>query len=299
MSGILPKEYLFELLELLQEHERVKFVNFKGMQFALPPEVATREQLQGFYDQEFKLWRAAEAKNKSQSLSVMLAHDCDSGPKETVLLSQFEAALRIPATTAIFFKTIKGNEVVDYAIDYATLVTLQAHGIEFAYHANAWDCCSHIFQELPETFNDHVTGLKRLGFDIRCFSPHGAKASACGRTNSSFFYPDFWQQPLIWTHNGFSPGGIKYSDGSLYRKLENADPDVDLRSFFLKRISSGIRLRLFIHPQYYFAENDAKARAIAHNSPWVLQYWQLWYEGRSKEFWTPLRVALDRVGDES
>lgn len=318
-SGILPFEYVDGFLRALKSSPRIQFRTHADLPFDPDFRVRSEADMKEFYRKELDTWRNQRA--ESGDIEVFLLHDCDSGPRETVYLCNHETELGVVSTTSLFVEVPdpKGG-TIPYDIDYQHLVALQQHGQCFTYHCNGPQLCGYDDDRVPGRINADVEALVAMGFDIRFFSPHGARASPEGKSNTTYFYPQLFRRPLVWTHNRFAPSGHRYSDGGLVGRLKRGDPTTDLRAYMLNlaslpspaatqsswrtwlksvggtaatKLNSTRRVFILLHPQYYFAETlKPDVMASDQTVGWLREYWHLHERGRADEYWAPLVEAL-------
>ncbi|MDQ7018962.1 MAG: hypothetical protein Q9M33_07330 [Robiginitomaculum sp.] len=297
--GYLPFTYLESLFAVLKQSPRIRFRTFADLDFNLEQPFRTEKQLKAAYKAEFKAWKKEVKSRDEPVIDIILMHDCDSGPKQTVHLCEHQAANGIVSTTALFTRTmVKGIET-PYPIDYERLLATQARGNCFTYHCNAYQTAGFDASKVETHFNEDVAMLTRCGFAINHFSPHGGPAGPDGRRNNSFFYPAFASKALIWTHNRFSPIGDKYSDGGLASRLARGDLTVDLQYRLMKALALNTRFFILLHPQYYFSETPDRAKDVFAASPWVEAFWKWHEKGQPERYWEPLGEFLANVRHHS
>lgn len=298
--GILPFEYIQSFYEMLVKSDMVNFLDFNDLKFSPDQDIQTEQGLSVLFKDEYQLWRKKSLRDiGSQKLNLFIQHDSDNGPKETEYLCMFEGELGIKSTTAIFCREINKNNIVSsYDINYALLKRLQDEkNMCFAYHCNAGELASYDEAKIANVFNEDVEFLHSQGFNIRFFSPHGGIRSSSGLNNYCFFYPSFSRRRLIWTHNKFGPSGIRYSDGAALGRLKRSDVKIDLRQFLITNLSTGYRpltrrYFLLLHPQYYFAKNSKVAEPYFSDNPWLEEFWELYSQKRTAEYWKPVSDLL-------
>lgn len=322
--GYLPFTYLEGFLKVLAASPRIRFLTLADLPFDRDALPRTEAGMKDFYRRELQAWQAQPA--GEADLEVLLLHDCDSGPAETVHLCDHEARIGAVSTTSLFVDVPdRQGGIRPYGIDYRHLVGLQAQGQCFTYHCNGPELVGYDDARVPERINADVAALRAMGFEIDFFSPHGTRASPEGKSNTTYFYPPLFERPLIWTHNRFAPSGYRYSDGGFDTRLMRGDPSTDLRACLLdlarlpnpaaaetswkarlKALTGPAatkrnmtrRIFILLHPQYYFAEDPRPAVMAAPDCPaWLSEFWQLHAQGRAADYWAPLAAALDRPAE--
>ncbi len=293
-NGLLPFSYIEGLLSTLKKSPNVSFKTYQNLPFNFDKEIVNEESLKEVYQAEYLAWR--ESKKIDPTLDIIIMHDCDSGPEETAYMCDYESKHGIVSTTSVFARTLDKSEVQSYPIDFRRLVNSQKMGSCFTYHCNAWETTGYDESLLSEYINTDVRLLMDSGLDIRFFSPHGGIPSPDGRNNNSFFYPQIFNKPLIWTHNRFAPSGKRYSDGGLIQRLQKGTVGTDLRSYLIDCAVASNRIFILLHPQYYFAEHRNLIASSFDETSWVGEYWKCHLSGRSKQYWHPLAQALQKLG---
>jgi len=297
--GYLPFTYLESLFAVLKQSPRVRFRTFADLAFDLEQPLATPKALKTAYKAEYKAWKKEVAAKEEPVIDIILMHDCDSGPKQTVHLCEYQVANGVVSTSSLFTRTMVEGVPRPYPIDYDRLLATQAQGNCFAYHCNAYQTAGFDPSKVEAHFNADMAALRERGFSINHFSPHGGPAGPDGRRNNSFFYPAFAPKALIWTHNRYEPIGNHYSDGGLAPRLARGDITVDLQYRLMKAMALNTRFFILLHPQYYFSETPDRAKEIFVASPWVKAFWQWHEKGQPERYWEPLREHLANVGHHS
>ncbi len=287
--GVLPVEYLLDLYDLLRQFP-IDFMTGNDLVFE-EGSPATPEALNARLQSEYYGWyRAARAAHKPSA--ILIFHDTDSGPEQTLDLCAREAERGLRSTVSILSHRMEKGALREYDINYGALCNLQQSGFCFTYHCNAWEMAGYDEAALPAVFENGVAWLEGKGLSIRHFSPHGGKPSPDGRNNNSFFYPAYTQRDLIWTHNRHGINGRQYSDGSLMNRLRKGDATLDLQAFLIENITLARRIILLFHAQYYYTPNRKLVEEMTPLNPWLARYWKLYDKGNAKAYWKPLRRAL-------
>jgi len=287
--------YVVDLLSLLKSYDFIEFGDCSAPSLQGARSMRSEADLKEFYRQESAAWKAANKDRRRIEINIL--QDCDDGVLETVETCVIHAALGLKSTTALFARWAYGGPARPYEIDFEHLAHLQARGLQFSYHANAWEMSGYDEGRLADTFNADLDTLTAHGIAIDAFSPHGGKSSPDGRTNATFFSPAFANRPLVWTHNRIAPGGQRQGDGALWPRLQSGDPTSDIRNHLLKHLAFGRRHWILFHPQYYSAAGPERATRISA-APWTGEYWYGIESGRPLRFWEPVRRHLDKLAEE-
>lgn len=298
--SMLPFEYIRGLYDTLLEDGKVNFMDFNDLSFPPGHDIQTEAGLVALYKEEYRLWRKKSLSSvDAPKLNLIIQHDSDSAPLETQYLCAFEGELGIKSTTAIFCREIdEEGAICRYGIDFDLLKRLQDEkGMCFTYHCNAGELAGYDEKKIVDVFNEDVEFLRSHGLEINHFSPHGGIAGPSGVNNYSFFYPSFSRHRLIWTHNRFAPSAQRYSDGAWSVRIKRGDVSMDLRRFLITNLLTKdrpltYRYVVLLHPQYYFAKESSSAEPYFAKNPWLKEYWELYLQGKSAEYWEPLRDAL-------
>lgn len=288
-NAVLPVDYLLDLFRVLKS---------SGAQFQTPDDLdfsaldITNEQTyRQSLGRELTDWIKANPTRSSPA--VMLFHDCDSGPNETLALAEHEGTLGVRSTVALFARYLQQGVEREYPLDFARFSEVAASSRHcVAYHCNAWELVGYDESKLAAAVARDIAQLERAGLGVTCFSAHGGAPSPDGRNNASFFYPALLSRPLVWTHCGFGLSGTRYSDGGFKSRWLRGDATLDLRAFLLSKWNASHRLILLLHPQYYFATARPTVTRSAEVAPWVKEYWDLHEAGRASDYWSPLADAL-------
>jgi hypothetical protein len=230
-----------------------------------------------YYPQESRRWDEGYGKRilDRSKVYVLLQHDTDNGPTETVAMARLEERLGIRSSIMTFARWTreKASETADeYPIDWTALKDLESKGFCIGYHCNAMHIANFDVELACKTFIEDIAALKRK-FNLRYFSPHGGYAGPRGETNSSLLYPDLCPNDLRWVHNRFSPSfDLSYSDGRLMERIKANDKPPDLREW-TSRLEPGRRHRALIHSQYFHEDEFEALRPSAGNLvPWYSEF---------------------------
>ena len=298
--AMLPFEFICDLFELLTSSGRIHFIDFSHLPFTASIDIRTESGLIALYKQEFADWKRSLPSANGQ-IQMLIQHDSDDGPAETEYICELEAKLAIHSTTAVFARKLSfSGEILEYGIDWEHLKRLQdEHRMCFAYHCNAAEIAGYDETRIATVFDEDIDFLRSHGLDIHYFSPHGGVLSATGKNNNSYFYPALSRHRLIWTHNRYAPSGVRYSDGSWLGRIKKSESGLDIRNFLLSKLSDSSILRsriiALLHPQYYFARDSSAAEPNFALNPWLEEYWALYSRGRQKEYWAPVKRALEKL----
>lgn len=295
--AMLPFEFIAGFYETLVESAKVRFIEFSELPFAPDTPLDTEAALLELFRNEFAAWKQ-QVSAQPPRFNMLIQHDSDDGPLETVYLCELEGELGIKSTTAVFARKIDVHGVTqDYEIDFERLKHLQeTKGLCFAYHCNAAELAHYEEAKIANEFDSDVERLESKGLRIGFFSPHGGVSSAQGSNNHSYFYPGLSKRRLIWTHNRFAPSGQRYSDGSWIARIRKPASGLDLRAYMLARLGAATPFRnrhiLLLHPQYYFAKDSRAAEPHFAQNPWLEEFWELQARGLASNYWDSVREAL-------
>lgn len=206
---------------------------------------------------EWKRWKRRLARDPAAAakVHVLIQHDTDSGPSQSVAMAELEAHMGVRSSIMSFVRwpRVRGGatSVEDYPLDWQRLHTLRQRGFTIGYHCNALHLCAYDERGVYEAFDRDIELLDGKGFDIRFFSAHGGAASpVTGAGNNAFDYPGRCRHRPRWVHNGRSPrfDGV-FSDGGELSSSTHGDQGELER--FVEGLARGGRYRILIHPQYY------------------------------------------------
>src|SRR5437762_2802732 len=96
--GVLPFDYLADLLEVLAGSNALRFLRMDELPFDAESDSSTEPDLRNVYREEFQRWRDA-ARAGEPRCDIVFLHDTDSGPDQSVFLCEEEAARGIKSTT--------------------------------------------------------------------------------------------------------------------------------------------------------------------------------------------------------
>lgn len=223
------------------------------------------------YPLEWDRWRSDIKSGvvNGNTVFVLIQHDIDSGPNETLDMLHMEYEYGIRSNTMLFNKWRGASEcgqIVDYPANFDIFSELQKFGFVFGYHCNAFHNNNFVADEnIYKYFINDIIDLRKK-FDIRYFSPHGGK-TINGFGNATFDYLTETNFDVYHVHNGFSPSfNGSYSDGGLIKRLRNDGQDnLDFYTW-TDRLKPGGRYRILIHPQYFSDINFKPLTGV--NSQW-------------------------------
>lgn len=287
---MLPFSYVQALLSHLAAQPDVRFLDFDDLAFPVEGGFSSKRELAEIYRREWRSYR--RARRGSRGCDILLMHDCDAGPAETVQICRFEAGLGITSTAALFARTRRGDARADYPIDFDAMRRLQDEaGICIAYHCNAFHNADRDPERARALFEGDVRMLRDKGFRIRHFSAHGGEWYGDNQVD----WPALTRMPLIWTHNRMSPSGASYSDSALPKSLARGSRNPDLKAFLQAELTRGNRLFLHMHPQYYFADSPAAAEPHFALNPWLEAVWNHHSMDTMDEYWAPIAVGRTSI----
>lgn len=257
----LPMAYYEELIAGLARRGDVEFITYADFDWGRDRDA------ENAYPDEWKAWRAgiASGRRDPRKIHLLLQHDCDSAPENTIEMAQVEAAHGARSCIMVFdrWRGSRDNESVSpYPIDWEELRRLRDQGFCIGYHCNAYHNADFREDRVFDQFREETRSLgEKLG-PVRFFSPHGGMKGPTGLANANF---DYHREPGIearWVHNRFSTRFNGYfSDGGLRGRLLKGDPKVDLEAW-LESLTPGGRYRALVHPQYYGAESYRPADGV-------------------------------------
>jgi hypothetical protein len=209
------------------------------------------------YRTEWKRWQRRLARDPAAAakVHVLIQHDTDSGPAQSVAMAELEAHMGVRSSIMTFARWPRvragAMRVEDYAIDWQRLHALRERGFTIGYHCNALHLCDYDERGVYEAFDRDNELLAAKGFKIGFFSAHGGAASpATGAGNNSFDYLGRCRHRPRWVHNGRNPRfDDVFTDGGERSRLTHGEHGELER--FVDRLASGRRYRILIHPQYY------------------------------------------------
>lgn len=217
-QSLLPLQFLEELYRILLSIEPV-FLTCDDLDFSFlesPP--ANPTELQAAYRQEFANWLTSP---RPICPHILILHDTDSGPVETLELCRLERSLGIVSTVSTYARCAyppKGG--CEYEIDFDALVEMQKAGFGITYHCNA---ASQVYRcaygSVYANYDADVELLRSKGLRIDYYAAHGESQLPKKWQNMNFFYPAHVRYPLISTHSGYScMWHAFYNDGALLSK---------------------------------------------------------------------------------
>jgi len=281
---MLPFSYVRALFRHLVSQD-VRFLDFDDLSFPTDIDISERSGLEKAYRREWRDYR--RQRRDFAGCDILLMHDCDAGPWQTVRMCQFEAELGMTSTAALFARRLHGKVRRDYSIDFAEMKRLQDEaGICIAYHCNAYHNAGRDVELARQFFEDDIRQLEGKGFRIRHFSAHGSQRFG----DNTIYWPALTPRRLIWTHNGMTPLGAAYSDSALPKSLAKSSRSPDLKAFLQAELTRGNRLFVHMHPQYYFEETADAAEPFFAGNSWLEAVWNHHARGTMDEYWSGLTV---------
>lgn len=267
-SGLFPLAYYVGFLEFLAAHPNIDVVTYAD----LPFEDDWDEQHN--YPQERKRWAKLNA--GSDRVQVLLQHDVDRSPGQTMEVLRHQERLGVPSNVMIFRRRINRKllrkegrlEFTPYELDLELLQRLEREErFVIGYHSNAMEQGAWDFEAAARVFVDDVRALRER-FTIDVFCPHGGVTGPDALNNFSLEIPEELQGDLRWVANRrsvrfdgyFSDGGIS----SPNRDLATLDLRDRVRAF-----KPGRRYRILTHPQYYGSLKGAPEHFL--ETPWYRQ----------------------------
>ena len=220
---------------------------------------------------EWDRWRKRVRGDKGMQdkVHVLIQHDTDSGPAETLAMARLEAAFGVRSSIMTFARRplrVGEPAIEDYRIDWDGLQALVRQGFVVGYHCNALHLACFDEARAPQAFTDDVADLSRRGFRIDYFTAHGGPSSPTGAGNSAVDYPGLTGSRVRWVNTRFSPRFDGYfSDGGKGSNRSGVERFGDLREF-VAGMRPGGRYRILIHAQY-FEPFDLQA-ALCVLPPW-------------------------------
>ena len=223
------------------------------------------------FPSEWERWRrrVRADKDMQKKVHVLIQHDTDSGPAETLAMARLEAAFGVRSSIMTFARRplrVGEPAIEDYAIDWDGLQSLVQQGFVVGYHCNALHLTNFDEDGAPQAFNDDLAALARRGFGIDYFTAHGGPSSPTGMGNSAIDYPGLTGSAVRWVNTRFSPRFDGYfSDGGKGSHRGGVERFNDLREF-VASMRPGGRYRILVHAQY-FEPIDTDA-ALCMLPPW-------------------------------
>lgn len=251
------------------------------------------------YPVEWAAWKngCKTGKIDAEKIHILLQHDTDGGPGETLRLANYEAERGVRSTIMTFVNW-RGREYLwesleelpelrPYSMDWQGLKELENKRFGIGYHCNAMHNAAFDADLAYELFASDIAALRR-NFSISYFSPHGGRRGPNGETNNSLNYPAVCGTDARWIYNRYAPHFHgAYSDGGLTARIA-AGTAVDPR-IWLGSLQPGRRYRTLIYAQHY-ADNFKFVAADASTvAPWYLRFVELAHakgvEAAADEFW--------------
>lgn len=239
------------VLRKLQARGDVVFITYDDLEWG------DDDGRDGKYLGEWKRWKRRLARDPAAAAKVhlLLQHDTDSGPAQSLAMAELEAHMGVRSSIMSFVRwpRVSGGatRVEDYPLDWQRLHMLRQRGFTIGYHCNALHLCAYDERGVYEAFDRDIELLAEKGFDIRFFSAHGgARSPVTGAGNNAFDYPGRCRHRPLWVHNGRSPrfDGAFSDGGELSRSTHGERAELER---FVDGLVRGRRYRILIHPQYY------------------------------------------------
>ena len=281
--AILPMRFIEDLYKILLSFN-AQFVTPDELSFLITDEIQSPKTIGNIYKREYASWQKKAPRNK---FTILLLHDCDYSPHNTIHFLEYEKSLSIRSTTAVYVTEFNKNEEKPFPIDYSRLALFQQYGFCFSYH---WNCAtsknfdpSHFWT----FFDSDIDFLNSKGLEINYYSSHGAITREGQKNNHEFFPPARARHKLLSTHNRYAFMGLKYSDGAFEAKPEQSD----IRNFLFK-LAYGERHIILLHPCRYGAQNEDCAKKLFPTHPYIEEYWKLYRGGDTSPYWKEVLKAL-------
>lgn len=274
-AAILPESYLDELYSLLLASKGI-FITPDMLDFNFPSNIVTPRRYSKMFSDEYASW---QERADVQKISYVLLHDCDGAPFKSIKVLQKEEKLGIRSTLSVYAtmgETGKRNPEI-FPIDYEKLKYFQDQGFVISYHCNIATQPDFSPHKIWDMFNSDVDFLCSKGLDIRFYSPHGGPKSPEGKHNYEYFWAGHSRRRLISTHNPYAINGRYYSDGGLKASS-------DMRTF-LQETLPGDRNLILLHPIYYGAKSEERAKKYFKTHGWIADYWQCVEKGNTADYW--------------
>lgn len=223
------------------------------------------------FPEEWERWRQRVRgdKDMQKKVHVLIQHDTDSGPAETLAMARLEAAFGVRSSIMTFARRplrVGEPEIETYRIDWDGLQSLVRQGFVVGYHCNALHLACFDEAHAPQAFTEDLVDLAHRGFRIDYFTAHGGPSSPTGVGNSGIDYPGLTGSRVRWVNTRYSPRFDGYfSDGGKGSNRSGVDRFSDLREF-VAGMRPGGRYRILIHAQY-FEPIDLQA-ALCMLPPW-------------------------------
>ncbi len=237
-------------LQLLNARGDVEYLTYRDLAWEDDNDYAAS------FPQEWKRWnqRVKGDASMKRKVHLLIQHDTDSGPAETIRMAQLEAAYGARSSIMTFARLpvrMGEPETKPYGIDWEQLRDLQSRGFEIGYHCNAFHLTAFQPSGLAEAFEADVAALRAQGLTIDFFTVHGGRASPAGEINSSFDYPALTGTRLRWVNTRYSPRfEAYYSDGGTGNGV-SGQARQDCIAHFIAQMRPGRRYRLLVHSQYF------------------------------------------------
>lgn len=283
--AILPMKFIEDLYMVLLSFD-ADFITPDDLSFLITDEILSPQTIDNIYIREYNSWKNHSPQNK---FSILLLHDCDGAPYNTVRFLKYENSLGIKSTTSLYVTDFDSDEANPFPLDYPKLVALQDAGFCFTYHWNHAGNANFDPTRYWRFFDRDVEFLRAKGLRIDYYSSHGRKRTKEGKCNHEFFCPSMARNKLLSTHNRYRIIGLSYSDGGLARRPETSD----IRDF-LAQLRYGERHIILLHPCYYGARDETCAKNFFETHPFIKEYWDCFHAGDTTPYWRNLLKILSR-----
>lgn len=283
--AILPMKFIEDLYKIFFSFN-AEFITPDDLSFLVTDEILNPQTIGNIYKREYISWKKYSPQNK---FSILLLHDCDEAPYNTVRFLEYEKSLGIKSTTSIYVTHFDNDEEYSFPLDYPRLVQLQDEGFCFTYHWNHAGNDNFDPSCYWRFFDNDVDFLRSKGLRIDYYSSHGAKRSKEGKCNYDFFCPAKAKNKLLSTHNRYLIIGLDYSDGGFVSRPIQAD----IRNFLI-RMTYGERHIILLHPCYYGARDETYAKKFFDTHSFIKEYWHFFHTGDTTPYWKNVLKVLSQ-----
>lgn len=283
--AVFPLKFIEDLYKIFL-YFNSEFITPDNLSFLITDEILFPQTIDNIYKREYNSWKKCSPQNK---FSILLLHDCDEAPYNTIRFLEYEKSLGITSTTSLYVTHFDNDEEYPFPLDYSKLATLQDMGFCFTYHWNQVGNDNFDPTCYWSFFDDDVDFLRAKGLRINYYSSHGWKRSKQGKCNHDFFCPAMAKNKLLSTHNRYRIIGLSYSDGGFGSRPENSD----IRKF-LTQLTYGERHIILLHPCIYGAKDDTYAKKFFETHPFIKEYWHFFHAGDTTPYWKNVLKVLSR-----
>lgn len=283
--AIFPMKFIEDICKILRSFN-TQFITPDDLSFLITDEIQSPQTIGNIYQREYNSWKTSAPQDK---ISILLLHDCDAAPYNTIRFLEYENSLGIKSTTSLYVTYFGNNKEYLFPLDYPKLVQLQEEGFCFTYHWNHAGNKNFDSSRYWTFFDADVDFLRSKGLRIDYYSSHGGKKSTDGKYNYEFFCPSMAKNKLLSTHNYYEIIGLSYSDGGFINRPES----VDIRNF-LTQLTYGERHIILLHPCYYGAKDNTYARNFFETHSFVQEYWKYFHEGDTTPYWKTVLKTLSQ-----